>query len=209
MPKNDPKLPELIEAGIPLVFIDVDIEDKRVSYIISDNIDGAKKAVRHLAELGHEKIAIITGESITVPTQMRLKGYREEMEAQNASINEDWIIEGRFSVDGGYEAMQKLLKIEDRPTAIFCQGDEIAIGAMKAIKEAGLKVPDDFSIVGFDDIEISQYLNPALTTIRQQKEEMGIEAADMIIKLINHKEEKVEPEVIKTKLIERSTTKKL
>jgi len=159
--------------------------------------------------LGHEKIAIITGEAITVPTQMRLKGYREEMEAQNASINEDWIIEGRFSVDGGYEAMQKLLKIEDRPTAIFCQGDEIAIGAMKAIKEAGLKVPDDFSIVGFDDIEISQYLNPALTTIRQQKEEMGIEAADMIIKLINHKEEKVEPEVIKTKLIERSTTKKL
>jgi len=209
VPKNDPKLPELIEAGIPLVFIDVDIEDKRVSYIISDNIDGAKKAVRHLAELGHEKIAIITGEAITVPTQMRLKGYREEMEAQNASINEDWIIEGRFSVDGGYEAMQKLLKIEDRPTAIFCQGDEIAIGAMKAIKEAGLKVPDDFSIVGFDDIEISQYLNPALTTIRQQKEEMGIEAADMIIKLINHKEEKVEPEVIKTKLIERSTTKKL
>ena len=209
MPKDDPKLIELLNAKIPSVFIDLDISDERASYIISDNEEGARKAVRHLAELGHQKIATIEGEEITVPTQKRLAGYKAEMEAQNLEIRDEWMVQGRFSVDGGYEAMKEILTLKDRPTAIFCQGDEIAVGAMQAIKEAGLKVPDDFSIVGFDDIEISQYLNPALTTIRQKKEEMGIEAADMVIELINNLEEKVEPEIIDTELILRNSTRKI
>jgi LacI family transcriptional regulator/LacI family purine nucleotide synthesis repressor len=105
--------------------------------------------------------------------------------------------------------MEEILALKDRPTAIFCQGDEIAVGAMQAIKEAGLSVPEDFSIVGFDDIEISQHLNPALTTIRQKKEEMGVEAADMVLELINNPEKKVEPEIIETEFILRDSTKKL
>jgi len=209
MPRDDPKLPELLNAKIPSVFIDLDMSAERASYIISDNEEGARKAVRHLAELGHQKIATIEGEEITVPTQKRLAGYKAEMEAQNLEIRDEWVIQGRFSVDGGYQAMKEILRLKDKPTAIFCQGDEIAVGAMQAIKEAGLKVPDDFSIVGFDDIEISQYLNPALTTIRQKKEEMGIEAAKMVIELINNQKEKIEPEIIDTELIVRNSTKKL
>jgi len=209
MPKDDSKLQELLQAKIPSVFIDLDISDEKASYIISDNEEGARKAVRHLAELGHEKIAVIEGEEITVPTQKRLAGYRAEMEAQNLKIKDKWIIQGKFSVDGGYQAMEEVLKLKNRPTAIFCMGDEIAVGAMKAIEEAGLSVPDDFSIVGFDDIEISQYLNPALTTVRQKKEEMGIEAADMVLELINNQEEKVEFEIIDTELVVRNSTKKL
>ncbi|MFW5749767.1 MAG: LacI family DNA-binding transcriptional regulator, partial [Halanaerobium sp.] len=116
---------------------------------------------------------------------------------------------GKFSVEGGYQAMEEILELKELPTAVFCMGDEIAVGAMKAIKTAGLSVPDDFSIVGFDDIEISQYLNPALTTVRQKKEEMGIEAADMVLDLINNQEEKIEPEIIDTELILRKSTKKL
>lgn len=209
MPKDDPKLPELLNAKIPSVFIDLDISDQAASYIISDNDEGARQAVRHLAELGHKKIAIIEGEQITIPTQKRLTGYKEEMKAQNLEIKEEWIIQGHFSVQGGYDAMEELLELKDRPTAVFCQGDEIAIGAMKAIEERGLKVPDDFSIVGFDDIEISQYLNPALTTIRQKKEEMGLEAGDMVLEMINNPGERAEPEIIETELIIRETTKRL
>jgi LacI family transcriptional regulator/LacI family purine nucleotide synthesis repressor len=209
MPRDDPKLPELLNAKIPSVFIDLDMSAERASYIISDNEEGARKAVRHLAELGHQKIATIEGEEITVPTQKRLAGYKAEMEAQNLEIRDEWVIQGRFSVDGGCQAMKEILRLEDKPTAIFCQGDEIAVGAMQAIEEAGLKVPDDFSIVGFDDIEISQYLNPALTTVGQKKEEMGIEAAKMVIELINNQEEKVEPEIIDTELIVRNSTRRL
>ena len=209
VPKDDPKLPELLNAKIPSVFIDLDISDAKASYIISDNEKGAREAVRHLAELGHQKIAVIEGEEITIPTQKRLAGYKAEMKAQNLEIKDDWIIQGRFSVDGGIKAMEKILKLEDRPTAIFCMGDEIAVGAMQTIKEAGLNVPDDFSIVGFDDIEISQYLNPALTTIRQQKDEMGIEAANMVLEMINNPEKKVEAEIIDTEFVLRNSTKKL
>jgi len=209
VPKDDPKLPELLNAKIPSVFIDLDISDAKASYIISDNEKGAREAVRHLAELGHQKIAVIEGEEITIPTQKRLAGYKAEMKAQNLEIKDDWIIQGRFSVDGGIKAMEKILKLEDRPTAIFCMGDEIAVGAMQTIKEAGLNVPDDFSIVGFDDIEISQYLNPALTTIRQQKDEMGIEAANMVLEMINKPEKKVEAEIIDTEFVLRNSTKKL
>ena len=209
VPKDDPKLPELLKAKIPSVFIDLDISDDKASYIISDNEKGAREAVRHLAELGHQKIAVIEGEEITIPTQKRLAGYKAEMKAQNLEIKDDWIIQGRFSVDGGIKAMEKILKLEDRPTAIFCMGDEIAVGAMQTIKEAGLNVPDDFSIVGFDDIEISQYLNPALTTIRQQKDEMGIEAANMVLEMINKPEKKVEAEIIDTEFVLRNSTKKL
>lgn len=209
MPKDDPKLTELLNAKIPSVFIDLDMSAERASYIISDNEEGARKAVRHLAELGHQNIATIEGEEITVPTQKRLAGYKAEMEAQNLEIRDEWVIQGRFSVGGGYQAMKEILALENKPTAIFCQGDEIAVGAMQAIKEAGLKVPEDFSIVGFDDIEISQYLNPALTTIRQKKEEMGIEAANMVIELINKPKEKLEPEVIDTELIVRNSTRKI
>src|SRR6056297_205532 len=209
VPKDDPKLPELLKAKIPSVFIDLDIFDDKASYIISDNEKGAREAVRHLAELGHQKIAVIEGEEITIPTQKRLAGYKAEMKAQNLEVKDEWIIQGRFSVDGGVKAMEKILKLEDRPTAIFCMGDEIAVGAMQTIKEAGLNVPDDFSIVGFDDIEISQYLNPALTTIRQQKDEMGIEAANMVLEMINNPEKKVEPEIIDIEFILRNSTRKL
>ena len=209
VPKDDPKLPELLNAKIPSVFIDLDISDDKASYIISDNEKGAREAVRHLAELGHKKIAVIEGEEITIPTQKRLTGYKAEMKTQNLEIKDEWIIQGRFSVDGGVKAMEKILKLEDRPTAIFCMGDEIAVGAMQTIKEAGLNVPDDFSIVGFDDIEISQYLNPALTTIRQQKDEMGIEAANMVLEMINNPEKKVEAEIIDTEFVLRNSTKKI
>ena len=209
MPKDDPKLPELLNANIPSAFIDLDISDDHASYIISNNEEGARKAVRHLVEQGHQKIATIEGEQITIPTQKRFNGYKSEMKAQNLEIKEEWIIQSRFSVDGGYQAMKEILALKDQPTAIFCQGDEIAIGAMKAIEEFGLSVPADFSIVGFDDIEISQYLNPALTTIRQKKEEMGIEAADMVLELINKPKKKVEPEVVDTELIVRNSTRKL
>ena len=209
MPKDDPKLPELLKAKIPSVFIDLDISDQSASYIISDNENGARRAVRHLAELGHKKIAIIEGEQITIPTQKRLAGYKAELKAQKLEIRDEWIIQGRFSVDGGYKAMKEILALKEQPTAIFCMGDEIAVGAMQLIKEVGLSVPEDFSIVGFDDIEISQYLNPALTTIRQKKEEMGIEAAEMVLNLINKPEAEIEPEIIETEFILRDSTKKL
>lgn len=209
MPKEDSNLEELLNSKIPSVFIDLDISTNKASYIMSDNIQGARKAVRHLADLGHSKIAVIEGEEITIPTQKRLAGYKKEMKAQNLRVEDKWIIKGKYSVEGGYQAMQQILKLKDQPTAIFCMGDEAAIGAIKAIKAAGLSVPADYSIVGFDDIEISHYLNPSLTTVKQKKETMGIEAADMILNLINNSKKEIQPQIIKTELIVRNSTKEM
>ncbi len=209
MPRTDADLKELLEAKIPSMFIDLDILGETASYVMSNNVKGAKLAVKHLYELGHRKIATIMGENMTKPAQDRLEGYKEALKEYDIPFRKEWSLEGEFSEKYGFKSMQKLIEQKERPTAIFCQGDQIAIGAIKAIHKSKYDVPADFSVIGFDDIEISRYIEPQLTTIQQNKFEMGKKAAKQLINIINHPEEKYSPVILPTKLVKRKSCRKI
>ncbi|MFP4016960.1 MAG: substrate-binding domain-containing protein, partial [Halanaerobiales bacterium] len=179
------------------------------TYVISDNISGAKKAVYYLHKLGHRKIAMIMGFNTTKTSQERFLGYQEALKELDLTYNPDWIFNGSYSETGGYQAAEELLRLDNLPTAFFCQSDGMAIGAMRAIEDAGYNVPDDFSIVGFDDIEASRYVKPALTTMAQKKEKMGSPVAKLLINMIEKSGMANSPIVLPIELIERDSCKEL
>lgn len=195
---------ELIGSDIPAVFIDIDIKNTNVVY--SDNTMGSILAVDYLHELGHRKIAHITGESKNYSAMKRIQGFQKAIEKNQLQIPDNYIVDGGyFSYEGGRSAMKQLLMLEDRPTAVYVSGDEMAIGAIQTIKDFGLKVPEDISIIGFDDISIAKYLDPPLTTIRQDKNIIGRQAAILLLDEINDEMKNFKSEVIPVSLVKRGT----
>ncbi|GAA4080920.1 LacI family DNA-binding transcriptional regulator [Amphibacillus indicireducens] len=190
-------------SSIPTVYIDRPLE--KPGSVYSDNRQGSKLAVEYLFELGHRKIAHIAGDTKIFSAIERAKGYKETMEKLNLSVPDEYIVNGNFfSYEGGREAMIRLLSLQDRPTAVVVAGDHMALGAIKVIKEAGLKVPDDISIIGFDDIAVAQHIDPPLTTIRQDKDLIGRQAAIMLLNKIDHKTD--DPtKIIPVQLIKRES----
>ncbi|MED4128591.1 LacI family DNA-binding transcriptional regulator [Shouchella miscanthi] len=177
---HTPELQRLINSDIPSVVIDLDT--RGVSVVYSDNFHGAELAVDHLISLGHEKIAHISGHKKLYVGEERLQGYKQTMKKHDLFIPDEYIVDGGyFTYEGGKAAMERLLAAKDTPTAVFVAGDLMAIGAMAAIYDAGLTIPDDISIVGFDDIQIAEYVHPALTTIRQDTKLIGKTAATLIM----------------------------
>ncbi|MCM2294027.1 LacI family DNA-binding transcriptional regulator [Allorhizobium sp. BGMRC 0089] len=150
----------------------------------SDNLRGAELAIRHLYDLGHRKIAHITGPAGNVLTLARRQGMVAERARLNLETREEWIIRGDFSLSSGYASAAKIVAMKDRPTAVFCASDQIAYGLISGLNAAGLRVPDDISVVGFDDIELSEFYIPSLTTIRQNRPELGRRAARTLLTLI-------------------------
>jgi LacI family repressor for deo operon, udp, cdd, tsx, nupC, and nupG len=138
-----------------------------------DNVSAARQATRYLLELGHRKIAFIYGHDTSLLTRDRESGYREAMRKAGILIEEGWVLEGKMTIDGAIDATRALLDHSNRPTAIFCANDEMAMGCVHAIKAAGLRVPEDLSVVGFDDVRYAQIFDPPLTTVRQPAEEIG------------------------------------
>ncbi|HKL43459.1 MAG: LacI family DNA-binding transcriptional regulator [Halanaerobiales bacterium] len=207
--KNDPNIKKLLNSNIPSVFVDVDISGNYSSYVISDNIEGSKKAINYLYDLGHRKIGMLMGIDTSKTSQDRLKGYKQALTELNLSFNKDWVFDGKYSEEGGYKAIKNMLKLRSYPTAIFCQSDGMAIGAMKAIEDSSLKITDDFSIIGFDDIEASRYVKPPLTTIAQNKEKMGSSVSKLLIKMIEEKKQNVDPIKLPVKLIKRESCSKI
>lgn len=171
-------------TSIPAVYIDRPTEEPGTVY--SDNYHGSQLAVEYLIELGHQKIAHISGDPGNFAGIQRVKGFSKAMNENGLSIPTSYISNGGFfSYAGGREAMIRLLSLQDRPTAVVVAGDEMAIGAIKVIKEAGLSVPEDISIIGFDDISTAEHIDPPLTTIRQDKELIGQQAAIILLGKIN------------------------
>ncbi|TVT18657.1 LacI family transcriptional regulator, partial [Amycolatopsis rhizosphaerae] len=153
------------QSGIPCVALDVAIEGPRATYVTSDNTGGAEQAVRHLIARGHRRIATITGPPDNQPAIDRLAGYRRAMAEAGLPVPEDYVAEGDFYRASGQAAMRRLLALGEPPTAVFAAGDEMAVGALLAAREAGLRVPGDVALAGFDDIEIAALVDPALTTV--------------------------------------------
>lgn len=206
---NELAIKEIIKEGYKVAIIDqAEKSDESVynkSIIVNaDNFTGAYKATQYLIDFGHVAIAHIVGEENQLSSVERLKGYKKALSDHKININEKLIVKGKFTVDGGYNAAKKLL-LNEKPTAIFSSNDSMAIGAIQAIQEKGLKVPEDISIIGFDDIEIAKYLKPSLTTIRMDILEMASIAINTLILSIEKNLNFSANYTVDVKLIERES----
>ncbi|SMC81152.1 LacI family DNA-binding transcriptional regulator [Lentzea albidocapillata] len=172
------------QSGVPCVALDVAVDGPRATYVTSDNSGGARAAVAHLVGLGHSRIATITGPPGNQPSDARLSGYRAALRDAGAEPRAGYVVAGDFYRASGTAAMQRLLALDEPPTAVFAASDEMAVGALLAARAAGLRVPRDLALVGFDDIEIASVVDPALTTVAQDKPGFGVAAAKAIMAMI-------------------------
>jgi DNA-binding LacI/PurR family transcriptional regulator len=162
--------------------------------------------VRHLHELGHRRIAHISGMLDKRPGAERLRGYRHELQRLGVTPRDEYVGYGDFYVDSGYEAMRKLLALDEPPTAVVVAADMTALGAIRAANEAGLEVPRDLSVVGFDDIQLAEFLHPPLTTLRQQKVALGEAAGRALIRHIEGEKDVPAAVTLPVDLIVRAST---
>ncbi len=202
---DDMNFSELIESGIPSLFIDLDVCEGRAGYISSDNQDAAQRTVQYLSGLNHRKISFLSGNKESYVSRHRLEGYRIGLEQAEIPYREYYVAEGDFTRETGYTAMQKLLALPEPPTGVICCSDMSAVGAMDAIRDAGLSVPEHISVIGFDDIEIASNVRPALTTVRQDMITIGRRSIELLDDLINNKELSPPEVIVPTKLIIRDS----
>ena len=196
----------LAEYGVPLVVLDRIVEAPRVYSIVADNFRGGYIAAQHLLNLGHRRIGCIARPHDLHHSQERIRGYLSAMKENGLPFDESLVVKGGFRLEDGREAALKLLALQPPPTAIFAYNDFMAIGALRAVLERGLKVPGDLSIVGFDDIPQSAFTYPALTTIRLPKHEMGSKGAKLLLDLVNKKRPKKVESPLAVHLIIREST---
>ena len=173
-----------------------------------DNVAAALKAMEHLISLGHERIGIVLGPGDSPLTIDRLKGYKLALKEHKLPFDKRLVVSGDFSLRSGRRAVTSLSSVNNPPTAIFCCNDEMAIGAMRRIKRSGFRVPEDVSIVGFDDIEFASYVDPPLTTISQPTEELGKMAFSVLLDLLEGRTPEQTDFVLPTELIVRDSTGK-
>jgi LacI family transcriptional regulator len=202
---EEPELQKLLASGTPVVAVDLALAGTRASYVASDNIGGARLAVRHLHGLGHTRIATIGGLAHTKPAADRLLGYRAELHELGLQPTVEYEAPGDFYIESGEAAMRGLLELPQPPTAVFAASDMMAVGAIKAAEEAGLRCPDDVAVVGFDDIQLAELVSPALTTIRQGKRELGAAAARSLVQLIEDPDTAPHVSVLPVELVVRQS----
>ena len=178
-----------LEVSLPLVVMDWWFTELNADKILENSERGGYLATKSMVDAGHQKIGIITGNLRKSVAKNRLQGYKKALSEANIVLNPDWIVESHFDFEGGIVGAQKLLALLDRPTAIFCCSDTIAIGAYQAIQNQGLRIPQDISIMGYDDIELARYLFPSLSTISQPKAELGRLAVETLLQRIQEPNE--------------------
>jgi DNA-binding LacI/PurR family transcriptional regulator len=213
---GDKHLSEMIERGVSVVCIGRDFHNENADSVTADALHGGFQATRHLIDLGHEKIAFIGATMTSGANLKRFQGYLKALKEKDLDIEERFVTgntEASSDAPGysteklGYEAMKRLLALPNRPTAVFARNDFTAIGAMNAIKERGLSIPKDISIVGFDDIPMAVHTSPALTTVRQPTRREGSLAVNFLLRRIEAEEEiEREEKILECELIIRDST---
>jgi LacI family transcriptional regulator, galactose operon repressor len=172
----------------PFVFVNRVFGNRIQNCVGPGDRQGARLATQHLVELGHRRIGYINGMEDWIEAQNRLSGYRDVLTEHGLAVDETLIRHGDWGVDSGYEAARELLALEERPTAIFAANDMMAMGTIYAIQKAGLDVPGDVAVVGYDDRDFAAWIRPALTTVRMPSYEMGQAAARLLLQQINKEE---------------------
>ncbi|MNZ74771.1 Catabolite control protein A [compost metagenome] len=198
---------ELVQYAsvVPTVLVNGSLRKTDLITVATDESAGTALAIRHLIELGHTEIGFIGGESHMTTTSIKLRAFRKTMKEEGLEVREDWLLPDSFSIDSGKHQMHKLLAMKERPSAVFCVNDFTAIGAIKAASEAGLSIPGDLSVVGFDDIPLAHHFIPELTTVSQQAHELG-RTAVKVLKALMNKEKVKKLTSLKPQLIIRQSS---
>ncbi len=192
-----------LPAGVPVVLLNATAGGR--SSITIDNAGGARAVVRHLVALGHSRIAFICGPDNNCDAAERLRGYRSALRAAGPLVDEPLEFPGKFTEESGYEAAQGIVGTKPRPTAVFAANDAMAIGALSAFNSAGLRVPEDMALVGFDDIPIARFLSPSLTTVNVPIADLGRRGLALLLDP-NQAREDARRSTLKTNLIVRQSS---
>lgn len=210
---GEPEIKEIIKSGYKVALLDQSVKSdeevyKKCIIVNADNYQGAYKATNYLIDLGHTEIAHIVGIPEHLSAIERLNAYKQALIDSGITVKNNLIVKGNFTISGGCSAAKKLLQ-KKIPTAIFCGNDNMAIGAIQAIQQANLKVPEDISVVGFDDIEVARYISPSLTTVRMDLLEMASIATNTLITSIENNSNFSANYTLPIDLIERNSCKAL
>ena len=197
---------ELQSAGLPFVFINNFLHTPGLNAVGVDNKEAVFQVVQHLADLGHRRIAILNGHRRSVDGAERYAGFQSAMQRLGLPFAEELVREGVWEVDIARKEMAGLLSLSHRPTAVFCANDHMALGVIQAAWDAGLEVPKDIAIAGFDDLEAGRYFTPALTTIHPPLWEVSVQAVDVLMKAIAQPDRPTEQQLLKGRLIVRDST---
>ncbi|GAB3794325.1 LacI family DNA-binding transcriptional regulator [Humibacter antri] len=180
-PELNAKLIDLRRQGLPVVGIGLRLDPPTADVVSTDTKLGAKAAMEHLLELGHRRIAFVADESKSTTTSGRMLGYRESLTSAGIRFHHDYVYKGPLTRATGFRAARAFEQLGQPPTAIFASNDAVALGVLQAAFASAIRVPDELSVVGFDDVDLAQHAVPPLTTVAQPKSEMGRTAADLIL----------------------------
>lgn len=201
----DRTIVKLHEESVPFVLVNGRVDDLEVSFVDVDNVTGAFLAVQYLYDLGHRRIGIITGNLLVINARHRLEGYLTFLSQHGFHDPEQWIFRGNWSEESGYAGFCHLVNLKNPPSAIFCSSDLMAIGAMRAAADMGVGIPEMVSIVGYDDIRLSSFVNPRLTTIRQPIDLVGKTAVELLLRSIDGQEGSPQQVVFQPELVVRKS----
>jgi DNA-binding LacI/PurR family transcriptional regulator len=209
-PNDDEFIAHVIREKIPFVVMNREIIGQKVTTVLSDDLEGAYQITKYILDCGHRDIAIIEGKPEFRSSSKRKQGFINAHHEAGLEFNEGLALSGRYDLESGYNAMQEILDMKERPTAVFCSNDEMALGAMKAIKQRDIEMPNAMSIAGFDDMGFTAYLTPALTTILRPIEDMSRESSQILMnKIESNKFEDPGTIHFNTKLIIRDSVRKI
>lgn len=200
---------DVLQKKIPLVVLNREINESSIVNILAADRRGAYEVVTHLIKNGHSDIAIIEGKKGFEATIERKEGFINALIDNKLHISSDYIVEGNYTMESGYSCMKKLLNVKKIPTAVFCSNDEMAVGAIKAVFEAGLNVPGNISIVGFDDNQLGAFMTPSITTVRRPISKISKIGAEELLNIIEKNDCQRRKVYISTELIERESVARL
>ncbi|WP_413303289.1 LacI family DNA-binding transcriptional regulator [Bacillus sp. 1P10SD] len=203
---DDELLQSIANEKFPCIVMDRELQNPFIKNILLPNELGTATAVNYLIEKGHKRIGFIAGSEESYDGETRLKGFKQELQKYNINFLEQDLQRADFTESSGYQAMSQYMDRmgKDLPSAIVCANDEMAMGAIRAIQEREIKVPEDIAVVGFDDIYVSQFFNPSLTTIRVPRKQWGTIAAETLFKMIDNQFD-YEPDPISVELMSRNS----
>ncbi|HFD4025233.1 TPA: substrate-binding domain-containing protein [Vibrio parahaemolyticus] len=196
-----PDIPVVVMDWGPMLFTSDKIQD--------NSLRGGYLAAKYLIDCGHTEIGCITGPLIKHQAQMRYEGYKRAMNEAGLEFNANWIIESDFECEGGYQAFKKMAERGKLPSSIFVSNDMMAMGVINAANELGIKVPDDLSIIGYDDIHIAKFMSPSLTTIHQPKYRLGQAAVETLVRRLDDKSNEAQVVQLEPTLVIRNSVKLL
>ncbi|EPP6380092.1 substrate-binding domain-containing protein [Vibrio alginolyticus] len=196
-----PDIPVVVMDWGPMLFTSDKIQD--------NSLRGGYLAAKYLIDCGHTEIGCITGPLIKHQAQMRYEGYKRAMNEAGLEFNANWIIESDFECEGGYQAFKKMAQRGALPSSIFVSNDMMAMGVINAANELDIKVPDDLSIIGYDDIHIAKFMSPSLTTVHQPKYRLGQAAVETLVRKLDEKSTEAQVVQLEPTLVERKSVKRL